>query len=65
MTAFETKVRRAEVIVAATMVKHNVPLAFAEHLSPLFREIFPDSEIANAYVWFWKDKDHLHSEWST
>ena len=49
MTAFETKVRRAEVKVAATMVKHNVPLAFAEHLSLLFREIFPDSEIANAY----------------
>ena len=49
MTALETKVRRAEVKVTSSMVKHNIPLAFAEHLSPLFREIFPDSEIAKAY----------------
>ena len=32
-----------------TMVKHNVPLAFAEHLSPLPKEMFPDSEIAKGY----------------
>ena len=32
------------------MVNHNVPLAFAEHLSPLFREIFPDSDIAKSYA---------------
>ena len=49
MTPLEVKVRRAEVKVATTMAKHNIPLAFAEHLSPLFREIFPDSEIAKAY----------------
>ena len=49
MTALEAKVRRAEVKVTSSMVKHNIPLAFAEHLSPLFREIFPDSEIAKAY----------------
>ena len=30
------------------MVKHNVPLAFAEHLSSLLKEIFPDSDIASA-----------------
>ena len=49
MSPLEAKVRRAEVKVAATMAKHNIPLAFAEHLSPLFREIFPDSEITKAY----------------
>ena len=49
MTALEAKVRRAVVKVTSSMVKHNIPLAFAEHLSPLFREIFPDSEIAKAY----------------
>lgn len=43
------QVRRAEVKVANTLVKHNIPLAFAEHLSPLFREIFTDSEIAKSY----------------
>ena len=49
MTPLEAKVRRAEVKMTATMVKHNVPIAFAEHLSPLLREIFTDSEIAKAY----------------
>ena len=49
MTPLEVKVRRAEVKVATTMVKHNILLAFAEHLSPLFSEIFTDSEIAKAY----------------
>ena len=49
MTTLEAKVRRAEVKVTSTMVEHNIPLVFAEHLSPLFREIFPDSEIAKAY----------------
>ena len=36
MSPLEAKVRRAEVKMTATMVKHNVPLAFAEHLIPLF-----------------------------
>ena len=35
--------------MANTLVKHNIPLAFAEHLSLLFREIFTDSEIAKSY----------------
>ena len=45
MTPLEAKTRRAEVKVATTLAKHNVPLAFKEHLSSLFHEIFPDSEI--------------------
>lgn len=49
MNPLEARVQRAEVKVTATMVKHNIPLAFAEHLSPLFREIFCDSEIARSY----------------
>ena len=43
MMPLEVKIRRGEVKVTATIVKHNVPLAFTEHLSPLFKEIFPDS----------------------
>ncbi len=43
------QVTRAEVKVANSMVQHNIPLAFADHLSPLMRTIFPDSEISKAY----------------
>ena len=28
---------------------HNIPIAVADHISPLFLDIFPDSEIAKAY----------------
>ena len=49
MTLLEAKTRRAEVKVVTALAKHSVPLAFAEHLSPLLHEIFPDSEIAKAY----------------
>lgn len=41
--------RRAEVKEAAVLAQHNIPLSFADHLSPLFTELFPDSEIAKKY----------------
>ena len=44
------KVTRAEVKVSAVLAHHNVPLAVADHLGPLFKVIFPDSEIAKAYA---------------
>ena len=31
-------------------MQHNIPLAFSDHLSPLLRSIFPDSEIAKSYA---------------
>ena len=40
MTLQEAKTRRAEVNVATALAKHNVPLAFAEHLSPYFVRYF-------------------------
>lgn len=43
------KVTRAEVKVSTLLAHHNIPIAFADHLSPLFRNIFPDSEIAKGY----------------
>lgn len=43
------KVTRAEVKVTTLLAHHNIPIAFSDHLSPLFKEIFPDSEIAKAY----------------
>ena len=36
--------------MANFIVEHNVPIAVTDHLSPLFREIFPDSEIAKWYA---------------
>ena len=41
--------RRAEIKVATAIVKHNIPIAFTDHLSPLMKGIFPDSEIAKNY----------------
>ena len=35
---------------ANALVQHNIPLAVADHLSPLFRDIFPDSDIAKGYA---------------
>ena len=49
LTIILWQTRRAEVKVCTTLVKHNIPLAFADHLTPLFHEIFPDSDIAKAY----------------
>jgi hypothetical protein len=49
MSSLEFQTRRAEVKMAATMAHHNVPIAFSDHLSPLFHQMFPDSEIAKHY----------------
>lgn len=32
--------------MAVVLAQHNIPLAIMDHLSPLFQEIFPDSQIA-------------------
>ena len=41
---------RAEVKVAAMLVQHNVPLAVADELTPLFRDVFSDSKIAQNFA---------------
>ena len=38
---------RAEVKLTNALMKHNIPLAFADHL---MKEIFPDSEIARNFA---------------
>lgn len=40
---------RAEVKVATMLVKHNIPLALSDELTPLLCDIFPDSEIAKQF----------------
>jgi len=41
---------RAEVKIATLLVHSNVPFSVANQLSPLFKEIFPDSRIAAGYA---------------
>ena len=45
-----SNVIKAEVMITNFLVQHNLPIATADHLSPLFKEIFPDSKIAAAYA---------------
>ena len=49
-TSLEKKVVNAEVKITNFLVQHNLLLATADHLSSLFKEVFPDSNIAKNYV---------------
>ncbi len=40
---------QAETFFTTFIVEHNLPLAAADHAGPLFRKMFPDSEIAKQY----------------
>ena len=46
----DMQVRREEGKVTGFIVKHNVPVAVADHLGPLFKHIFPESKIAKNYI---------------
>ena len=35
--------------VSTVLAHHNIPIAVADHLSPMFKNIFPDSQIAKMY----------------
>ncbi len=35
--------------MSTVLAHHDIPIAVTDHLSPLFRDIFPDSEIAKMY----------------
>ena len=41
----ELQVRKAEVRLTGFIAEYNIPLAVADHLGPLFKDIFPDSKI--------------------
>ena len=45
----EKQVQYAEVKVSGFLAEHNLPLATADHLTHLFKDIFPDSKIAKSY----------------
>lgn len=40
---------RAESLVTAFIVEHNLPFSCADHVGPLLRKIFPTSELAKKY----------------
>ena len=44
------KIRRAEVKMAVALAHHNIPIAFMDHLSPMFKDMFPDSKIARGFA---------------
>lgn len=46
----ESNVIKAEVMITNFLEQHNLPVTTADHLGPLFKEIFPDSKIAAAYA---------------
>lgn len=44
-----TKLLEAEVKFSVLAAFNNIPLAFHDHLSPMIRNVFPDSDIASHY----------------
>ena len=46
---FLLQTRRAEVKVAVAMVKHNIQFSVADHFSPLYKECFEDSPMAQSF----------------
>jgi len=49
-SAKQSAVTRAEFLTTNFLIQHNLPIATSDHLGPLFRAIFPDSEIAKQYA---------------
>ena len=49
-SALTKKVIHAEVKVATLLVQCNIPLALADELTPLFRDVFSNSQIAKNYT---------------
>ena len=41
------------------LVKHNIPLAVADELTPLFQDVFSDSQIAKNFSSQGEQKQHV------
>ena len=46
---FCSQTTRAEVRIATMLVKHNIPLAVVDERTPLFQDVFSDSQIAKNF----------------
>ena len=49
-SSLDENVIKAETLISLAMAKHNVPLAFADHLAKVVKVAFPDSSIAKKYA---------------
>lgn len=45
----DLNVIKAEALFTSFLVEHNCPLSAADHAGPLFKKMFPDSQIASKY----------------
>ena len=45
-----SNVIKDKIMITNFLVQHNPPIPTADHVGPLFKEIFPDSKIAAAYA---------------
>ena len=45
----ELQVTNAETLFTNFLIEHNVPIAVSDLAGPLFRKMYPDSEIAKKY----------------
>lgn len=45
----QSDVIKAELLFTSFLVEHNIPLSAADHVGPLFRKMFPKSEVAKQY----------------
>ena len=49
-SSLDENVIKAETLISLAMAKHNVQLAFADHLAKVVKVAFPDSSIAKKYA---------------
>ena len=49
-SSLDENVIKAETLISLAIAKHNVPLAFADHLAKVVKVAFPDSSIAKKYA---------------
>ena len=55
----EKQAIRAEVLFSGFLVEHNLPLATADHISKLFKYMFPDSKIESKYKYGRAKTSHI------
>ena len=49
LTDYEHQTISAELLFSRFIVEHNLPLAVSDHATKLFRQMFPDSQIAKSF----------------
>lgn len=48
--SYFSQITRAEIKIANALVQYNIPITVTDHLSPLLKDILPDSDIAKGYA---------------